>query len=66
MEGVEQSINRSVDTAVNDLEAGQMAAIFRCYGLCTVFLFPRGILDTLLIEAHDTLLVSLPRKGIAI
>lgn len=55
-----------VDAAVDDLHAGHKAAINRCYGISAVFRFPRGNYDALLVEAHDALLVSLPKKGVAI
>lgn len=55
---------RLIDTAVEDLEAGQKAALYRRYGVAAVFRFPRSNYETLLIESHETLLSTLPRKGV--
>jgi len=66
MDGVERRINESVDAAVNDLDPGHRAAIYRCYGLSSVFRFPRGNYENLLLESHDLLLVSINRKGVLI
>lgn len=63
---VEAEMYRLIDAAVNDLSAGHHAAINRCYGVSAVFRFPRGNYDTLLIEAHDLLIIALPIKGVAI
>lgn len=66
LDDVESEMCRLIDAAVNDLSAGHHAAINRCYGVSAVFRFPRGNYETLLIEAHDLLIVSLPKKGVAI
>lgn len=63
---VENSVAQIVDAAVDDLPPGQIAAINRRYGLCAVFRFPRGNYETLLFEAHEALLKTLPRKGVVI
>lgn len=62
----DQSVNRMIDAAVDDLEAGKKAAVYRCYGISSVFRFPRGNYNDLVIQAHDDLLESLPKKGVAI
>lgn len=66
MDGVEKRINECVDSAINDLDAGHKAAIHRCYGISSVFRFPRGNYETLLLESHELLIVSINRKGVAI
>lgn len=66
MEGVEQEMMRSIDTAVDDLEPVYKAAVYRCYGLASVFRFPRGNYNDVVLLAHDELLLTLPRKGIAL
>jgi hypothetical protein len=57
-----------VDTAVGDLPPAQRAAINKRYGLAHagVFRFPRDNYATLLDDAHEMLLKSLPRKGVDI
>ena len=65
-ESVDREVNRKIDAAVDDLDAGKKAAVYRCYGLSSVFRFPRGNYDELVISAHDDLLASLPRKGVSI
>jgi hypothetical protein len=57
---------RLIDTAVEDLEAGPKAALYKRYGVAAVFRFPRGNYETLLIESHEQLLTTLPKKGVAI
>lgn len=60
-DSVDREVNRKIDAAVDDLDAGKKAAIYRCYGLSSV-----GNYDELVIAAHDDLLASLPRKGVSI
>ena len=63
---VEDELFRKVDAAINDLPPAQCAAINRCYGICAVFRFPRMNYQQLLLEAHESLLVSVSKKGIAL
>lgn len=65
-DSVDREVNRKIDAAVDDLDEGKKAAVYRCYGLSSVFRFPRGNYDELVISAHDDLLASLPRKGVSI
>lgn len=62
----DKSVNNMIDAAVDDLDAGKKAAVYRCYGIASVFRFPRGNYDELVINAHDDLLESLPKKGVNI
>lgn len=66
LESIENDIARLVDAAVDDLEPGQRAAINRRYGMTAVFRFPRGNYHTLLMQAHETLCNTLPKKGVVI
>lgn len=69
IDDVENEMCRLIDTAVDDLTDTQRAAINRCYGLANVMRFRRGSDETktyeqLVVEAHETLLVTLPKKGV--
>lgn len=64
--GIEDNICRLVEAAIDDLESGQRAAINQRYGITSVFRFPRGNYDDLLLNAHERLLVTLPKKGVVI
>ena len=55
-----------LDTAIEDLEPAQGAAIRRRYGVCSVFRFPRNNYETTLILAHERLVVICKRKGIVL
>lgn len=66
LDAVESNISRLVDASVNDLVAGQRAAINRRYGMTAVFRFPVGNYPDLLMQAHDELRKTLPKKGIVI
>lgn len=66
LDEVENSIAELVESAVDDLPSGQAAAINTCYGLCSVFRYPRGNYADLLLDAHEALMVALPKKGVVI
>lgn len=55
-----------LDTAIDDLEPAQSAAIRRRYGVCSVFRFPRNNYETTLVLAHERLVVICKRKGIVL
>ena len=55
---------RNIDAAIGDLTAPQSAAINRCYGIASVFRFPRNNYQECLIEAHLILMKTLPAKGV--
>lgn len=54
----------TVDTCVQDLVPAQRAAVMRRYGIAAVFRFPRDNYEQCLLMAHESLMVSLPRKGV--
>lgn len=66
MDKVDHWVCQMVDSAVDDLPPGQGAAINQRYGVTAVFRFPRGNYDDLLAEAHVTLLMTLPKKGVVV
>lgn len=66
LDDINSGIARLVDATVDDLDAGQRAAINRRYGISAVFRFPRGNYADLLLSAHDELMVTLPKKGVVI
>ena len=63
---VHNDVCRLVGYAVDDLPAGQQAAINKRYGIAAVFRFPRGNYEQLLLEAHQTLMMTLPKKGVVV
>lgn len=63
---VDNKVCKLIDAAVDDLPPGQSAAINKRYGVVAVFRFPRGDYEELLAEAHATLMVTLPKKGVVI
>lgn len=63
---VENSVAQLVEAAIDDLPPGQAAAINRRYGICAVFRFPRGNYEDLLLDAHETLMKTLPKRGVVI
>lgn len=63
---VDGQVCKLIDSAVDDLPPGQGAAIHKRYGISAVFRFPRGNYADLLSEAHATLMVTLPKKGVVI
>ena len=65
-DSVDNEVFRAIDAAVSDLVAGQAAAINKRYGVSAVFRFPRGNYEELLIEAHQVLMTTLPKKGVVI
>ena len=65
VDSVESEMFRLIESAIDDLPVAYKAAINRCYGLCTVFRFPRLNYEDLLIAAHDELMKTLPKKGVA-
>ena len=65
----EQSDNttmRTIDASIESLVPAQAAAINRCYGVCSVFRFPRLNYEDLLIIAHESLIVIVKRKGVVL
>lgn len=55
---------RIVDGVVQeDLTPIERAAILRRYGVAAVFRFPRDNYEQVLMQAHERLMVLLPRKG---
>lgn len=60
---VDAQINRTVDTAINDLPINQMAAINHRY-LHAVYRFPRDNYAESLTAAHETLMRVLPKKNV--
>ncbi len=56
----------SIDTAIDGLIPAQRAAINRCYGVCSVFRFPRENYETLLNVAHTELAIIVKRKGVVL
>lgn len=65
LDSAEHEMCRLIDAAVDDLPVTHKAAVNRCYGLCAAFRFPRLNYGNLLIEAHETLARTLPKKGVA-
>lgn len=63
---VDQSVCKLIDAAIDDLASGQAAAIHKRYGISAVFRFPRGNYEDMLAEAHATLMVTLPKKGVVV
>jgi hypothetical protein len=56
---------KTIDSAIDDLEPAQRAAINKKYGVCSVFRFPRDFEDTLIL-AHDRLVIICKRKGVVL
>ena len=61
----DQEISRLVDYAIDDLIPVQAAAIYRCY-LGAIFRLNRIPYETALLDAHITLLHTLPEKGVVV
>ena len=57
---------KTIDSAIDDLEPAQRAAINRKYGVCSVFRFPRNNFEDTLTLAHDRLVVICKRKGVVL
>jgi hypothetical protein len=64
LETLDTGIARAVDAAVNDLSPAHRAAIYRRYGIFSVFRFPRENYAVLLADARERILVGLRRRGI--
>ena len=62
----DRTIMGALDTAIDDLEPEQGAAIRRRYGVCSVFRFPRNNYEATLIIAHERLVIICKRKGIVL
>ena len=65
----EQSDNATMmalDAAIDSLQPAERAAINRCYGICSVFRFPRANYELMLTKAHDALIVSVKRRGLVL
>lgn len=62
----DRAVFEAIDTAVDDLQPAQRAAVLRRYGIAAVFRFPRENYAEQLDRAHDALMRSLPRKGVDI
>lgn len=66
-EGADAGVMQAVDAAVADLSPTQGAAVLRRYDLAAVFRFrDRYPYERAIEEAHDALLVSLPRRGVVL
>lgn len=65
-ESIDGVVCQSVDTAIDDLPAGQKAAVHRRFEISAVFRFPRGNYEVLLCDAYSTLMVTLSKKGVVI
>lgn len=65
-EGLDKHDFEAVDAAVDSLPPAQGAAVQKRYGLCAVWRFPRDNYEQLLLQAHEALLVSLPRRNVVI
>jgi hypothetical protein len=61
--GVEKQVMKSIETAIDDLTPTQSAAIQSRY-LHVTWRFPRENYMEMLEKAHETLLVSLPRRNV--
>jgi len=57
---------KTIDSAIDDLEPAQRAAINRKYGVCSVFRFPRNNFEDTLVLAHDRLVVICKRNGVVL
>ena len=57
---------QTVDVCVHDLEPIERAAVMRCYGLASVFRFPRENYADVLDRAHTNLRTSFSRRGVDI
>lgn len=66
LDDIENNIAQLVEAAIDDLQSGHRAAINRRYGITAVFRFPRGNYEDLLLQAHEILLITLPKKGVVI
>lgn len=64
LEQVDGLAMRAVDASVDSLPPSNKAAIYRAYGICAVYRFPRDNYAECLEKAHDLLCVTLKRKGI--
>lgn len=62
-DSVDAQTMSTVDAVVNDLVPAQCAAVMKRYGVAVVFRFPRANYEQSLQDAHERLLVELPRKG---
>lgn len=60
------AIMGTVDAVIQDLPPAQSAAILRRYGVAAVFRFPRDNYEQCLLEAHERLIVELPRNGVIV
>lgn len=66
LEAVENEMCRLIDTAINDLPDDQKESIHRCYGLTSFIRLKKESYERLIIQAHENLLKTLPKKGVAI
>lgn len=64
LEQVDGQAMRAVDASVDSLPPSNKAAIYRAYGVCAVYRFPRDNYVDALENAHDMLAITLRRKGI--
>ena len=62
----DNSIMRTLETSIDDLEPVQAAAIYRRYGVSNVFRFPHNNYEQALVLAHERLVISCKRKGIVL
>lgn len=66
VEAADARVCEIVETLIDDLPPGPRAAINVRYGIAAVFRFPRGNYEELLLQGHESLMLSLPKKGVAI
>ena len=57
---------RTIDAGISSLVPAQAAAINRCYGVCSVFRFPRLNYPEILEIAHESLMVIVKRRGVVL
>lgn len=65
-DAVDSESMRITDAVIQDLPPAQCAAIMRRYGVAAVFRFPRQNYEQCLMDAHERLILELPRKGVIV
>lgn len=64
-ESVDQATLRIIDATIQeDLLPAECCAVLRRYGVSAVWRFPRNNYEQMLCQAHEKLMVLLPRKGV--
>ena len=66
LESVDNHAMKAIDASIDSLPPSNRAAINRCYGVCSVFRYPRASYpyEAALSDAHDLLIAAMKRKGI--